>query len=219
MNDPNDRNVSTDPNGQASLHSSFHRSAFRSSATHPCRGKPAAPPARSPSSMTCDRRGESTGSPQPARRISMPADPPAAVRAPLRVARADCTRARTARRSDGHEAFRCATRGPAAHLAPLPPTQVASQRCALLRTTAALDRRRARRPQRGEPVQSLPDPDVIYTVALRERGDFTDLMGRAAWHQMPAFMLSKSRAARDQVGGLFYCHQSGDHHVALYVHV
>jgi hypothetical protein len=47
--------------------------------------------------------------------------------------------------------------------------------------------------------------NVIYTVAFRERGDFNDLMGRAAWHRMPATMLSKSRAARDGIGGLFYC--------------
>jgi hypothetical protein len=94
------------------------------------------------------------------------------------------------------------------------------QQCAQHRTRGASDRWPDRPPPHGEPVQSLADPDVIYTVALRERGDFTDLMGRAAWHQMPkASMLSKSRVARDRIGGLFYCLHYGDRHVALYVHV
>jgi hypothetical protein len=61
---------------------------------------------------------------------------------------------------------------------------------------------------------------MIYTEAFRERGDFTDLMGRAAWRRTPApMMLSKSRAARDTVGGLFLFVSAGDRHVALYVHV
>ena len=41
--------------------------------------------------------------------------------------------------------------------------------------------------------------DVIYTVAFRERGDFTDLMGRAAWHQHAggSCYLSREQPATD----------------------
>ena len=168
----------------------------------------------------CGRRSERTGSPQPARHGSMLGDRRAAVRAPLRTAPAGCTPARTARRSDVRGAFRCATPDLAARLGRRPPPQGALQRYAQRRTRAASGRRPGRPHPHGEPVQSLAAPDVIYTVALRERGDFTDLMGRAAWHQMPkASMLSKSRVARDRIGGLFYCLHCGDRHVALYVHI
>jgi hypothetical protein len=63
-------------------------------------------------------------------------------------------------------------------------------------------------------------------VPLRERGDFADLMGRAAGMHVPAslYYLSREQSPRHESSGFFCCGRIIDflfkeHHVALHVHV